>query len=123
LDLAQTLIQRPVVVLLLPIVLVAMYSVARDFVLVYCHNALLIVVLVLIVTTRDMAGVGYLVVGMFVTLLWCVSVVKIQDSKQSKNEEKGFVEATAFMYLKHLTDIRPLNAPKMMIHETISIIS
>jgi hypothetical protein len=45
-------------VLLLPIVLVAMVDlVAREFVLVYYHNALLIAVLVLIVTMRDMVGI------------------------------------------------------------------
>jgi hypothetical protein len=96
LDLAQTLKQKPVVVLLLSIVLDAMDLVARDFVPVYCHNALLIVVLVLIVTANDMVGVGYLVIGVFVILSWLVSVVKIPS--KAKMRKKGFVEATAFMY-------------------------
>jgi hypothetical protein len=43
-----------------------------------------IVVLVLIVTTRDMVGVGYLVVGMFVMLLWYVSVVKIPSQAKMR---------------------------------------
>jgi hypothetical protein len=42
--------------------------VSREFLPVNYHNALLIVVLVFIVTARDMVGVGYLVVGMFVML-------------------------------------------------------
>jgi hypothetical protein len=42
-----------------------------------------------------------------------------KNSKQSKNEEKGFVKTTAFMYLEHPRDFRPLNIPQMMIHETI----
>jgi hypothetical protein len=104
---------KPVVALLLPIVLVAMDLVAREFMPVYCHNVLLIFVLVLIVTTRDMVGVGYLVVGMFVMLLWHVYVVKIPS-------KRGY---TAFIYIEeHPTDICPLNVPETMTHETISII-
>jgi hypothetical protein len=66
-----------------------MSLVAREFVPVYCHNALLIVALVLIITARDMAGVDYLVVGMFVMLPWHVSVVKIPS--KAKMRKKGFI--------------------------------
>jgi hypothetical protein len=76
----------------------------------------LIVVQALIVTTRDIVGVGYLVVGMFGMLSWHVYVVKIP--RKAKMRKKGFVEATAFMYFEH-----SLNLPNTTIHETISIIS
>jgi hypothetical protein len=81
LDLAQT---SKRCVLLLPIVLVIMDLVVREFVPVYYHNALLIVVLVLIVTARDMVGVGYLVVGVSVMLWWHVSVVKIPSKAKMR---------------------------------------
>jgi hypothetical protein len=60
--------------------------VAREFVLVYYHNAVLIVVLVLIITTRDMVGIGYLVVSMFAMLSWHVSVVKILSKAKMRKK-------------------------------------
>jgi hypothetical protein len=78
-------------VLLLPIVLVAMDLVAREFAPVYYHNVLLIVVLVLFITSRDMVGVfGCWRVCYVVVACCCCKDFKQSTKMRKKDLRRGY---------------------------------
>jgi hypothetical protein len=72
--------------------------VTREFVPVYYYNASFAFILLLIITTRDMAGVDYLVAGVFCYVI--VACFCCKYIKQSKNDEERLQRGYCFYVLK-----------------------